>query len=58
LGPGPTDRAAFERALVEPSSSAQRAAEVADSLTMFEAAGFSEVVRPTIRRVVMRVDFS
>ena len=25
--------------------------------SMFEAAGFSEVVRPTIRRVVMRVDF-
>ena len=26
--------------------------------SMFEAAGFSEVVWPTIRRVVMRVDFS
>ena len=26
--------------------------------SMFEAAGFSEVVRPTIRRVVMRVDFA
>lgn len=26
--------------------------------SMFEAAGFSELVRPTIRRVVMRVDFA
>jgi hypothetical protein len=28
------------------------------SRSMFAAAGFAEVSRPTLRRVVMRIDFS